>query len=58
MDRIFLNVRTGKTIISALNGMMYESDVWRQVGTINTDEVVKTLSASERSTFSGRIKIS
>jgi hypothetical protein len=58
MDRIFLNLKTGQTLISYKNGIMYETDTWKKIGTINTREFVKTLSASQREAFRGAVKIS
>ena len=58
MDRIFLNMKTGKIIISLENGMIYEDDEWKQIGTISVKELFKTLGASQKESFRGLVKIS
>lgn len=58
MDRIFLDVETGKIVISAPDGLLRESAVWRQIGTIDVDQILAARKPLDRKTFAGRIEIS
>lgn len=52
MDRIFLNVKTGKIILSVKNGLMYDNEKWKQIGVVDTSFLKK------KRGFKGLVKIS
>lgn len=51
MDRIFLNIKTQETLISAKDGVMPISADWIQIGTIDLSKVT-------RKDFKGSLSIS
>lgn len=54
LSRIFLNARTGRTLISYEDGILFEGGDWTQIGTVD----ITKLPVAVRKDFKGSIKIS